>query len=1608
MATTGGSNIEITADSRQATRSLGNFFRNLEDSGRRVNRVMNNMNPFDRMEREANRLSRTIGRPIQNLPDHLRPFREEVTQVRTELRNLGRQGGESLDSLARAAVRSGVGAEKLTSVTDSGKKAAKVIQDLTSETRKAQLAVMGLNEDGTIAIDTDESQRRLASFRDGLDETRRKLETLRDAGDMGSYVSGMRNVELALADVDRAMQATARGGQGYQRMLREMGIYTSDTANQMAIDMERFRGRFLQNIDMMNSRSTLSKKMMDFLPETSRIQALDNFFLGVSNRLENVAKKGTAANLAIEILGRDAPMKKIMDLTTMITTGVMGVQQLAVTAGIVFGIFTGIMAKAATGPSPSEVAEEAGKALAEYQKEVQTRADEIMNTWSVFEDIQLKALSPEPLRENLREQVDVLKNWEADLNELATRTNNVELMKYLRGLGPEAAMEIQALNDHTDEGLSEWVALWEEKSKIATRAAMTELEWLKEQTDAAIRAMKDSITPLAIAWETFIQTWAKAMTPFVETWGVIAAKVVDGATAIGNFINKLNELTPQITAAGGMFLYLFTGLTVILAPLGVGIGLIKGMRANFSALFLMIKPGVVAFFRVAGAATAISAALVALGLVFYNLWTNSERLREVLTTAFVIIRAEIVGAINQIKPELTALKDAFNDMVEQFLGKGNSLNDIWRMIGDVIAEVISNIMTKYLPAFKDGLSNMVDGAKGIISLLIGAFGQLHSWWTENGPIVMAVVSTTFNGIKDVLTEVVQFISVILSQVIVFFKSDGAQILDAVQNIFGAILKVIEFIMPAVLWLIETIWKNIKGVINGALNIIMGTVKIFSGLFTGDFAKMWEGIKQLFFGAIEFIINFVSLTFFGKILGGVKIFASAFASGISALWAAVKMLFSGGGSVAFAYIKRAWDDILGATKTILGNVLTYIKNTWNSIKSISTGLFNAAKTIFSTGWNSIANATSFALFKVGEFIVKTFNGIKTFLEKIVLGYYNFISKIWNGIWTLTKTIFGNVLKTTKEIFNGIYTFFKSIFDIIFKFLSTTIDRIWTTFSAGWRNIKISTEDNFRAIHTFFKEIFGTIKTFIGGAVDGIFTKIKGVWSNIKSFTDTTFRDVLNAVKGRFNDIVKSAKELPGKIGAGIKSMAGKVNEGITAVINTMAKTLGKGMNGVIKGINWVLERLNVDIKIEPWNVPEYAKGTPNTRGGHPGGLAIVNDGNGPEMIQEPDGSTYMLKGKNVMTNLPKGSTVWAAEKTKEMLNMIPHYKNGTLNAVGNFVKESWNSGKEKVKEVGTKVKDVALNVFDYVKNPSGLLDVALKTLGVSKPSGSSLAANMAKGGWNKVKSAAVSYVKGKLANFAATQSGITVTGGNGGGFGKPFILTSKPGPRNTGIPGASTYHKGWDWAAPIGTPIPSVTDGVGYRNSWHPLSGKFVEVKDASGKIHRYQHNSKNLIQPGQPVKKGQTVGLVGETGVGSGPHLHYEVRGYAKGGLVKMKQLAWVAEKGMEAIIPMETDRARGIDLWRSVGEHFGFDMDSLLNPEAANVHFTGGQINSSAKGIAGFSTTLSSLGQMATGGQSPVQPMIVQTVLPDGRVLAEAVVDDVNEMMGGRSSFNRFMKGRG
>lgn len=104
------------------------------------------------------------------------------------------------------------------------------------------------------------------------------------------------------------------------------------------------------------------------------------------------------------------------------------------------------------------------------------------------------------------------------------------------------------------------------------------------------------------------------------------------------------------------------------------------------------------------------------------------------------------------------------------------------------------------------------------------------------------------------------------------------------------------------------------------------------------------------------------------------------------------------------------------------------------------------------------------------------------------------------------------------------------------------------------------------------------------------------------------------------------------------------------------------------------------------------------------------------------------------------------------------------------------------------------------------------------------------------------------------------------------ITSRFGPRIHPIFGTPDFHTGVDFAVPEGTPVHAAASGVvsfaGERGGY----GLLVVVEHRGGFSTYYGHLSKILVEVGQYVEQGQVIALSGNTGLSTGPHLHFEIR----------------------------------------------------------------------------------------------------------------------------------------
>lgn len=93
-------------------------------------------------------------------------------------------------------------------------------------------------------------------------------------------------------------------------------------------------------------------------------------------------------------------------------------------------------------------------------------------------------------------------------------------------------------------------------------------------------------------------------------------------------------------------------------------------------------------------------------------------------------------------------------------------------------------------------------------------------------------------------------------------------------------------------------------------------------------------------------------------------------------------------------------------------------------------------------------------------------------------------------------------------------------------------------------------------------------------------------------------------------------------------------------------------------------------------------------------------------------------------------------------------------------------------------------------------------------------------------------------------------------------------------GGLQFHTGIDFGCPVGAPVVAAADGIINYQGWRDAKGYGLQVvlKHGDDLYTQYGHLSQVLVREGQVVKQGELIAYSGNTGRGTGAHLHFEVR----------------------------------------------------------------------------------------------------------------------------------------
>ena len=259
------------------------------------------------------------------------------------------------------------------------------------------------------------------------------------------------------------------------------------------------------------------------------------------------------------------------------------------------------------------------------------------------------------------------------------------------------------------------------------------------------------------------------------------------------------------------------------------------------------------------------------------------------------------------------------------------------------------------------------------------------------------------------------------------------------------------------------------------------------------------------------------------------------------------------------------------------------------------------------------------------------------------------------------------------------------------VETTIN-IGSNFKNAWELIKTEWnkgETFFGGLWNVIKFIFSPVTEFFGEIFSSAYNKVTSIWQFVSSWFGekwTGIKNVFSDVKDWFKNAFKSAYDAVTEVWDGI----GDFFKGIA---NSAIKPIGKLVNGIIDGINWVGDKLGVGKVLNNWNVPQFASGS---NGIQRDTFGVVNDQKGAtykELVLPPNGKPFIPKGRNVMLPLKKGTKIMPAGQTEELMKMtkIPHFAGG----IGEFFGGLWGE-----------IKEFAGDVWGYLSNPGELVKIAL--------------------------------------------------------------------------------------------------------------------------------------------------------------------------------------------------------------------------------------------------------------------------------------------------------------
>ncbi|PSL04137.1 phage-related protein [Haloactinopolyspora alba] len=344
--------------------------------------------------------------------------------------------------------------------------------------------------------------------------------------------------------------------------------------------------------------------------------------------------------------------------------------------------------------------------------------------------------------------------------------------------------------------------------------------------------------------------------------------------------------------------------------------------------------------------------------------------------------ADALGALGSLAGQLAAvigpiLGEAFTILAGIIERLAPVLEPVVALLGAALLQVLQALGPVLLQV-ADALAVLI--TTGLLPALIAMLPVLVDLFTMLATTVLPIVAQLLRDLAPILAQLFTTLA------------------SALEKVLPLLGPIVEFLTKFFAQTLLTLVEGATQAIQGALDVITGIFDVFAGIFTGDWKRVWEGIKKIFSGVWDVIVGLF------KVWMSVSVFRIAKA-GMRAL----KGLFKG-----------AWNGIKGLFSSALGAVAGIFRGAWGGIRSFFSGALSNIRGIASGALNGLVGLFRRGLSRLGSAVTGGLGRVKNFfgdLKDDVLGLFaNAGSWLWDSGRSLIEG-FGDGMKSAFDSVTG---------------------------------------------------------------------------------------------------------------------------------------------------------------------------------------------------------------------------------------------------------------------------------------------------------------------------------------------------------------------------------------------------------------------------------------------------------------------------------------------------------------------------------------------------------------------------------------------------------------